>query len=277
MILTEEKKDQTLLSVPFEPSCPTPSYSTHTTGVSSDGASSYRSRSPSVSGPSVAPYPALQTFSPASAYPRPLNPSSSLSRLPSDTIRPAAFKPIFVYAEGNSLRRGFPHLQPPTRDPELPHPFLMHDVLEHDWLQFVDELRETARLTDKEHLTANSVPVLSGIPFINWAVANAVTRHQKGKKPRLVGMLVDKWNHVGSNVELRVDQPALITSSQQHFFHPRRLQVILMRGASKMSGQSDQPIAGLYTPESSNFNPPVLEGNPSAEKIYRLFVVSLEA
>lgn len=70
-----------------------------------------------------------------------------------------------------------------------------------------------------------------------------------------------------------------------------------MRGQVKLSGQSDQPVANLYTPRTVNFKPPPLEdatsdgksppaakggsarghGSESADKTYRLFVVSMEA
>ncbi|KAJ7887307.1 hypothetical protein B0H14DRAFT_3127663 [Mycena olivaceomarginata] len=109
------------------------------------------------------------------------------------------------------------------------------------------------------------------------ALASAITHHIRRNKPRLVSLLVDKWNH--------------------HFFHPRNIEVILMRGQVKLSGQSDQPVANLYTPRTVNFKLPPLEdatsdgksppaakggsarghGSGNADKTYRLFMVSMEA
>lgn len=66
------------------------------------------------------------------------------------------------------------------------------------------------------------------------------------------------------------------------------MEVILMQGQNKISGQSDQPVPNLYTPRTVNFTPPPLgdakdsqsspgDGKGGRDKTYRLFVVSMEA
>ncbi|KAJ7237522.1 hypothetical protein B0H12DRAFT_1190542 [Mycena haematopus] len=195
----------------------------------------------------------------------------SLTRVPPSNLPWTPFQPIFLFAEQNSLTKGFPCTLPPSSS--QPHPFTTHDIYETDWTQFLNEMRIVANLNEKDVNTAYHVPVLSAIPLVNLAVAMAITHHIKRKKPRLVSLLVDKWNH--------------------HFFHPRNLEVILMRGQTKLSGQSDQPVANLYTPRTVNFKPPPLNGQDdleskpssdekppskgSSDKTYRLFVVSMEA
>jgi len=185
---------------------------------------------------------------------------------------------MFLFAEQNSLRKGFPFVLPPSA--HQPHPFALCDVNETDWTQFLSEMRNVASLTDNERKAMYCVPFLSAIPLINIAIAGAIKHHIRGKKPALVSLLVDKWNH--------------------HFFHPRNIEVILMRGQTKLSGQSDQPVASLYTPRTVNFKPPPLADERDAaenradgrdpgdrdkrsthahsnDKTYRLFVVSMEA
>ncbi|KAJ6556559.1 hypothetical protein DFH09DRAFT_923443 [Mycena vulgaris] len=189
---------------------------------------------------------------------------SSFSRALPPNLPQKAFKAMFLLAEKNSLRAGFPLSLPPS--PDQPHPFALHDVSEMDWHQFLEDMRNVANLTPQDHTNAFCVPILSAVPIINLAIAGAITHYIRRKKPRLVSLLVDKWNH--------------------HFFHPRKIEVILMRGQTKLSGQSDQPIANLYTPRTINFTPPSVgdqesDGKPASQrdrdKTYRLFVVSMEA
>ncbi|KAJ7073124.1 hypothetical protein C8F01DRAFT_1013106 [Mycena amicta] len=186
---------------------------------------------------------------------------ASFTRPWNTALKATTFAPIFLLADANSLRRGFPLVPPPSA--QTPHPFLLHDVSERDWKEFLDELRTVANLTMRDRQNAYAVPILSALPLINIAVASAIKHHIRSKKPALVSLWVDKWNH--------------------HFFHPRSLEVILMRGQTRLSGQSDKPIAGLHTPRTVNFTAPPVDAGEGAggdkdrdkEKTYRLFVVSM--
>ncbi|KAJ6516663.1 hypothetical protein C8R47DRAFT_1087965 [Mycena vitilis] len=192
-------------------------------------------------------------------------PASSLTRSPPSNLPRTAFPPMFLLADGNSLKQGFPAVLPPSAT--QPHPFSLLDVNETDWTQFLSELRVIARLSEKERNTAYCIPILSAIPIINVAIAGAIMHHMQRKKPALVSLLVDKWNH--------------------YFFHQRNIEIILMRGQVKLSGQSDQPVAGLYTPRTVNFKAPPLGGENNTDtgagapkgsnKTYRLFIVSMDA
>ncbi|KAJ7718413.1 hypothetical protein DFH07DRAFT_333629 [Mycena maculata] len=203
--------------------------------------------------PSSPPLSATQshTYLPA-APPQP----PSLSRPPPSNLPTTAFRPMFLLAQLNSLQEGFPSVLPPSTG--SPHPFSLYDITETDWTQFIADLRTVANLSSQDHETAYSVPLFSHLPFISVAIAATITHHIGKKKPKLVGLVVDKWNH--------------------HFFHPRKMEVILMRGEKKLSGQSDQPVANLYTPRTVNFTPPPPpEASHGGDKTYRLFVVSMEA
>ncbi|KAJ7667014.1 hypothetical protein B0H17DRAFT_1089327 [Mycena rosella] len=244
--------------------------------------------------PFPAAFPPLsRTASPSAFSAAPPQPPS-LSRPPPPNLPRTPFAPMFLFATENSLKQGFPCVLPPSAS--TPHPFATYDVHEPDWAQFLDDMRTVARLTPQDIATAYSVPILSAVPIINLALASAITHHIQRKKPRLVSLLVDKWNH--------------------HFFHPRKMEVILMRGQTKLSGQSDQPVAHLYTPRTVSFTPPPVDAafptctskapsspssNPSSpggegsadsdgqsrgerertnrdrDKTWRLFVVSMEA
>ncbi|KAJ6556557.1 hypothetical protein DFH09DRAFT_1164739 [Mycena vulgaris] len=171
---------------------------------------------------------------------------------------------MFLLAEKNSLTAGFSFALPPTS--EQPHPFALHDVNDMDWNQFLEDMREAAKMTPQDKVTAYCLPILAGELISGLTIAGVIIHHIRRKKLRLVNLLVDKWNH--------------------HFFHPRNMEVILMRGQTKLSGQSDQAVANLYTPRTINFTPPPVEdqksdGKPASQrdrdKTYRLFVVSMES
>ncbi|KAJ7086206.1 hypothetical protein C8R44DRAFT_37333 [Mycena epipterygia] len=283
MIITEEKTGSSTLPSPSLAVPSPPGYyingsyagsssNTYSSRGSSSGMSDGlrpppRSRSASETALSLPPPTFLPLSATVSHTYLPVAPAQppSLSRAPPPNLPKTPFPPMFLLAQGNSLRQGFPCIMPPTT--HQPHPFALYDVNETDWTQFLEEMRTVASLSPQDKVTANCVPILSAVPIINVAVAAAITHHIRRKKPRLVSFVVDKWNH--------------------HFFHPRRIEVILMRGENKLSGQSDQPVANLYTPRTVNFTPPPLDSDPKrgekhgshndSDKTYRLFVVSMES
>nr|GAT60544.1 predicted protein [Mycena chlorophos] len=195
------------------------------------------------------PIPVYGAIQPAS-FTRPVNPSGMSKHIP--------FAPMFLLAEQNSLKQGFPVAPPPSSN--TPHPFEVYDVSEADWREFLDQMRAVARLSPEEKRAARAVPIVCIIPFVNVLVATAIKHHMRSKKPEFVGLLVDKWNH--------------------HFFHPRSLEVILMCGQTRLSGQSDTPVPGLHTPRTVRFTAPPLPGGGNGgdgdgSKTWRLFVVGL--
>jgi hypothetical protein len=85
----------------------------------------------------------------------------------------------------------------------------------------------------------------------------------KHRKIHKVTKFIDAWNH--------------------HFFEPRKLRVILMKGDTKLSGLTEPPV-GVLAPEPANMSAAVGSEKgkyiePSAtrksDEMYRLFVVSL--
>ncbi|KAF7362645.1 hypothetical protein MVEN_00613600 [Mycena venus] len=236
MILLEDKVDtptpsSSSLSPNTQYSPASPGYysnSSHYAPSSSAGSSSLRAppawhtsssdTALPIAGSPPPSFPPLSTTHSHSYLPVSVKPAEppSLTRLPPSNLPRTSFQPMFLLAEGNSLSKGFPYAIPPTS--VQPHPFSIRDVNETDWTQFLTELRTIARLTEKDKNIAYSVPILSAIPVINFAIAEAITSHIRRKKAST--------------------------------------QVILMKGQVKLSGQSDQPVANLYTPRTVNFKPP---------------------
>ncbi|KAJ7627095.1 hypothetical protein FB45DRAFT_1004686 [Roridomyces roridus] len=240
-----------------EKSPPPPGYSPAPPASSSSGGSDALRPQPQWPSDMTALSPMPSPSFPSS---RPSTPAA-FSRSPPLGLSATPFKPMFLIADDNSLKRGFPAILPPSTS--TPHPFVQHDVSVADWTQFLDELRTVAGLTKKERALANQIPIISHLPIIKVAVATAISQHIMRKKPRVVSLLVDKWNH--------------------HFFHPRNLSIVLMHGHTKLSGQSDTPVANLYTPRTvPSLNAADMAGSSGGaegegDKMYRLFVVSLEA
>ncbi|KAJ7469295.1 hypothetical protein B0H11DRAFT_1868568 [Mycena galericulata] len=284
MIITEEKHDSS------NPSSPSLSPASRYASVPSRGYYNDSSFAPSTSngsssGSGLRPPPqwhptSSETALPVSSPPQfpalspthshtyiatPPSQPSSFSRRPPYNLPKTTFQPMFLFAEENSLKKGFPCVPPPSTS--HPHPFELFDINETDWAEFLDDLRVMARLSPQDRTQAECVPIVSALPLINIVVGSAIRHHLRRQKPRLVSLLVDKWNH--------------------HFFHPRGIEVILMRGQNKLSGQSDQPVPSLYTPRTVNFTPPPLDDSDApdkhghhhasgGDKTYRLFVVSME-
>lgn len=106
----------------------------------------------------------------------------------------------------------------------------------------------------------------------------------KKGKAKDVGKVIDLWNHVCFEVicisPLRADPPLL-----QHFFHPRRIEVVLMRGMTRLSGLDKHPGSPqVSTPgwPGNTSTPPTIEsssnkgkGKDEEDTTYRLFIMPL--
>ncbi|TFK75485.1 hypothetical protein BDN72DRAFT_892018 [Pluteus cervinus] len=203
-------------------------------------------------------------------------PPLSFSRSPPRHILYPQFQPIFLIASGKFLDKGFPPVAPPSST--RPHPFAVHDVNQGDWLRFLDDIRRSAMLTEKQVSLAEDLPIISMLPIVmesfpksiwnlcmlnpqhqncgltlhfpitigfpraddsdtvtlDTLVAHAIKAHMKRKKSEPASQIVDTWNH--------------------HFFHPRKMEVILMKGPIRLSGQNNHPIPNLHTPETVSFS-----------------------
>lgn len=201
MIIVDEKAEKPGLSpTPRSPASyyasPSPQYHARSasSAASSSGASSTLRPPPSwpasssettlsLAGSPYPSFPALTATHSADTY-LPAKPAEapSLTRLVPPNLPRKPFQPMFLIAEGNSLKQGFPVVLPPTS--HTPHPFSWCDVNETDWtqcgfilfcsacllckfLRFLEEMRAVARLTNKEKNMGYTIPILSAIPYIS--------------------------------------------------------------------------------------------------------------
>jgi hypothetical protein len=88
------------------------------------------------------------------------------------------------------------------------------------------------------------------VPIISTLSAVGVQKIMKSQKGDKVAKTIDIWNH--------------------HFFGPRRLRVILMKGQVKLSGLTELPTDGLITATPSHLAPITAD-----DDVYRLFLVSI--
>ncbi|KDR72519.1 hypothetical protein GALMADRAFT_228809 [Galerina marginata CBS 339.88] len=170
---------------------------------------------------------------------------SAFSRAPPPELSYPAFNPIFLVAQGKTVDKGFPAAPPPSS--VQPHPFTSHDVGEADWLSFLNAVRSAATLTEKD-VRRSYLPIISIIPIVNIIAATGVQKIMKNQKGGKVAKTIGIWNHL--------------------FFGPRKLRVILMKGQVKLSGQTELPPDGQFSP--ANLAPVAAD-----DDVYRLFVVSI--
>ncbi|KAF8588170.1 hypothetical protein K439DRAFT_1336018 [Ramaria rubella] len=135
----------------------------------------------------------------------------------------APFPPLHLYSKEKSLDGGFPILLPPCAF--QPHPFSQRDIMEGDWARFLEDLQITGRLSGSEKIAATVIPIAMHIGLAGMLVSRAIKGRMKSKKNEPAGQLVDMWN--------------------DHFFHPRRLHVILARGNENLSGDVEGPAPDL--------------------------------
>ncbi|CAA7268431.1 unnamed protein product [Cyclocybe aegerita] len=171
----------------------------------------------------------------------------SLSRPPAPGPSYASFEPMFLLVEGKNLNKGFPHTPPPSDS--HPHPFASHDVNKPDWVGFLTEAKAAGSLTEKD-IKHSKIPVISWVPFVNRASAHGVQQFMKSHKGQAVMQVFQKWNH--------------------HFFEPRKMQVILMKGHARVPAGKERPSSFDPLPPRAYASIP-----DESDCRFRLFVVSL--
>lgn len=147
-------------------------------------------------------------------------PPPSFRRPPAPELPYPSFEPTALMGLSGNLSTAFPLLAPPsTADP---HPFITHDVSEQDWTFFVRDVKAAALLAPSNSMFAGVAPVHMRLPpIINLIVAKTLEHHWQNKQNGPSGEVVEYWNH--------------------HFFYPRRMRVVLARGAVSYSGPDAPP------------------------------------
>jgi len=155
-----------------------------------------------------------------------------------------------------------------------PHPFVARDVQQEDWLRFVGDIVTVGQLTPMEDIPPVLWCCLAGL--IGLAIGQYFRRKFKKDKAVVVCGMIDLWN--------------------EHFFHPRNMEVFLARGQQRLNGDSNSPVPGLLHIQldrpaaqpaaddkaKSKEDGDQVKGSKSSwvqisdgDKTYRLFVVSL--
>lgn len=104
-----------------------------------------------------------------------------------------------------------------------PHPFTTHDIREEDWFWFLSAVKGAAAGAGVDLTSIPGVTPVATFMAVSFGLGRLVNvgidAHLKSKKKGPMAEVFDSWN--------------------QHFFHPRRLDVILARGRFCYSGPND--------------------------------------
>ncbi|OJT08277.1 hypothetical protein TRAPUB_816 [Trametes pubescens] len=91
-------------------------------------------------------------------------PPPSFTRPPPPTLSYEDFPDIELIGNGTMLDQGFPYLAPFC--PTAPHPFITHDVTEHDWRQFLHDIRIAGSLSPTNRIVSGVLPMAFGFGLI---------------------------------------------------------------------------------------------------------------
>ncbi|TFK41676.1 hypothetical protein BDQ12DRAFT_720509 [Crucibulum laeve] len=204
---------------------------------------------------------------PSTAWGQPHHsPPPAFMRQPSLAHTYPPFSPMFLIARSKYLNKGFPPLLPPSLS--QPHPLSTHDIPLEEWLGFLEDLQHSATLTERENRWAH-LPIVSLVPVVNTIVEYGIKSYLKGRKSEAVADVVEQWNH--------------------HYFHPRRVDVILMKGQQMLCGRKNISVSNLASPQATSPTDSLKDAGPSGtyepltqgqtidekDTTYRLFIVSL--
>ncbi|KAI0703234.1 hypothetical protein C8Q76DRAFT_632006 [Earliella scabrosa] len=149
-------------------------------------------------------------------------PPPSFRRVPpADTAR-TPFPIMVLVSEGSTIDKGFMYVAP---DSTLsPHPFTTRDVNEHDWRQFLHDVRMAGTLSPMNVVMSAMVPLATGVgiimPMLMFSGMQKLQRNSKVRGP--VSQLIDYWNNF--------------------FFHPRCMHVSLTQGPPKFIPSPDNGV-----------------------------------
>ncbi|KAI8971282.1 hypothetical protein BD414DRAFT_426364 [Trametes punicea] len=161
----------------------------------------------------------LKNFAPGKSPAKLLDPPPrSFTRNPPPDLPYGAFPVMEVICKGSTLDNGFPYIAPMCS--VLPHPFVDHDVNEHDWRWFLHDVRIAGSLSPMNRVLSGVIPIVFPLGFVIGLAATIGTdSYVRRKKQGPVSELIEHWNN--------------------HFFHPRSIHIALSKGPL-MDGQIPQ-------------------------------------
>ncbi len=88
---------------------------------------------------------------------------------PYHELMAAPFPTFSLISIDSNLDKGFPAVIPPS--PCQPHPFIVHDVHEEDWTRLLNDVKVVSKLSGRDKVVSNVVPMLSGAGFVGGKVS----------------------------------------------------------------------------------------------------------
>lgn len=140
-------------------------------------------------------------------------------RAPRPGLPYGPFEPAALTSLDDQLDKGFPPLAPPAVS--APHPFVTHDVADDDWQRFLHDVRIASSLSPIDRAKAGVTPIAMNIGLMGMLVSKGIEKRMRNKKSDAIGELIEHWN--------------------AHFFHPRRVTVVLAQGSMAYSGPEGVP------------------------------------
>ncbi|KAI0674658.1 hypothetical protein C8Q78DRAFT_1076264 [Trametes maxima] len=178
----------------------------------------------------------VKNFAPGKSPSKLLDPPpASFARPPHPGLHYEPFHAMELMGKGNTLDDGFSYVAPPCQ--MVPHPFVTHDVNEHDWQQFLHDLRIAGSLSPSDRIVSGVLPMVLGFGFFSSLFATFGMDHfMRRRKRGPVSQLIDHWNNVHISTDDQGLPPSILelkftNPSRQFFFHPRCIHVALSKGS----------------------------------------------
>ncbi|KIP06516.1 hypothetical protein PHLGIDRAFT_118905 [Phlebiopsis gigantea 11061_1 CR5-6] len=167
-------------------------------------------------------------------------PPPAFARSPQAQLPYTPFAPCVAVSLTAGLDGGFPLMPPPGAVPGAPHPFATHDVNEEDWTRFLGDLKKIGTLSPTNRIVASVAPLAMGVGFFpGFLITRALEGRMKTKKLGPASQLVDYWNNVSAC--LLAACPHADTRAAQYYFHPRMMEVSLIRGRTVYGSSGGLP------------------------------------
>jgi len=139
---------------------------------------------------------------------------SRVAAMTTEKLTPFNPMVIAVGGSGRALDKGFPLEPPQSLDPL--HPFRQRDIREEDWTRFMQDLQECTALSKCTKRKTLLIPVAAGLGPGAFLVSKAIKARIRNKKLGRAINLINTWN--------------------KHFFASRRVEVVLVKGESALTG-----------------------------------------
>ncbi|KAH8553273.1 hypothetical protein BGW37DRAFT_485113 [Umbelopsis sp. PMI_123] len=155
----------------------------------------------------------------------PLNPlPECFDRQPEFSTTPQQFATFYLRSLGKYVDKGFPTAFPGAQ-------FGSHDIYPEEWTQFLDDVTYMGKLSGGQKVMASVFPVTRYVGFVGHTLTTIIENSMRKGKHGRIASLIDIWNAV--------------------FFNPRGVNVVLLQGATRISGPPVEENPLLSSPAAS--------------------------